>query len=224
MDDHREIVRTEKQELCFWREKNDCRRTQIRSKRGVGNCHALFVALSEEGDSRKHPCPMCILFQYMRRLWIKSRKLSEWERGSVFLFFLFWEVQKCLYNIFLPPFFFCKDLVKQVLRQIRYGSPETCFCCDPNKPCLRESFKLKWKKSKCCSFWIEEDRWNQKQVYLFLYVRVLQREKKLTSLVLNTRRVVKIQKKGLIQFSQIISSRIFASVKVDQNNSRKKLT
>jgi len=63
MYDHREIVRTERQELCFWSEKtNDCRRTEIRSKRGVGNCHALFVALSEEGESRKHPCPMCVYF------------------------------------------------------------------------------------------------------------------------------------------------------------------
>lgn len=73
-------------------------------------------------------------------------------------------------TLFLPPFFFsllCKDLVKQsTIRQIRYGSPETCFCCDPNKPCLRESFKLKWKNQVL--FFLNWRRWLKSETSLFV--------------------------------------------------------
>lgn len=90
------------------RKRNDCRRTEIRSKRGVGNCHALFVGLPEEGESRKHPCPMCILFQYMWRLWIKSTgKLGEWVGERInFLFPFLRSAKMSLQHFFGHPFFF----------------------------------------------------------------------------------------------------------------------
>jgi len=56
------------------------------------------------------------------------------------------------------------------------------FAVTQNKPCLRESFKLKWKKKKkkasALLSELKKIRWNQKHVYLlFLYVRAFERER-----------------------------------------------
>lgn len=94
---------------------------------------------------------------------IKSKTERERERGSIFLFFFFFDKWKCFFSTLLLYFtslLKIRSNKKYYIRQIRYESAETCFCCD-------KQINPRVDPPEILSNWSNEKN-NREKVLLFL--------------------------------------------------------